>query len=104
MNTLRRPLLTRLLVTASLIAIPLLAATDWEAAGKRWWAHVQFLASDELEGRLTGTEGYRKAADYVAKQFKAYGLVARRNQGLLPAGSIRSAARHRREVQLDAGP
>jgi Zn-dependent M28 family amino/carboxypeptidase len=79
MNTLRRPLLTRVLVTASLIAIPLLAATDWEAAGKRWWAHVQFLASDELEGRLTGTEGYRKAADYVAKQFKA--------DGLLPAGT-----------------
>jgi len=72
---------TRLLFIASLIAIPLFSATDWESAGKRWWAHVQFLASDELEGRLTGSEGYRKAADYVAKQFKAYGLAPAGTKG-----------------------
>ncbi len=74
MNTSCRIKHVRVPLIAALIAIPLLAATDWEAAGKRWWAHVQFLASDELEGRLTGSEGYRKAADYVAKQFKTYGL------------------------------
>jgi Zn-dependent M28 family amino/carboxypeptidase len=44
------------------------------AEGKRWWAHVQYLADDKLEGRLTGSEGYRKAADYVAARFKEYGL------------------------------
>ena len=69
------------LLIASLIAIPLLASTDWEAAGKHWWSHVQFLASDELEGRLTGSEGYLKAADYVAKQFKAYGLTPAGTKG-----------------------
>ena len=81
MNTPRRSARTRSLLIASLIAIPLLSATGWEAAGKRWWAHVQFLASDELEGRLTGKEGYRKAADYVATQFKAYGLVPAGTKG-----------------------
>jgi Zn-dependent M28 family amino/carboxypeptidase len=81
MNTSSRTMPPRLLLIASLIAIPLLASADWEAAGKRWWAHVQFLASDELEGRLTGTEGYRKAADYVAKQFKDYGLVPAGTKG-----------------------
>jgi Zn-dependent M28 family amino/carboxypeptidase len=45
-----------------------------KAAAERWWAHVRFLADDRLEGRLTGSAGYRKAADYVAQHFKEYGL------------------------------
>ena len=36
--------------------------------------HIEFLASDELRGRDTGSEGYDKAAAYVADQFKALGL------------------------------
>jgi len=34
-------------------------------------AHVAYLASDELEGRRTGTSGCRKAADYIVRQFEA---------------------------------
>jgi hypothetical protein len=37
-------------------------------------AHVQYLASDELEGRHAGTEGNRKAAAYIADHFRRYGL------------------------------
>jgi Zn-dependent M28 family amino/carboxypeptidase len=37
-------------------------------------AHIQFLANDLLEGRGTGTRGYRIAANYVAAQFGAIGL------------------------------
>ncbi|MBI2608878.1 MAG: M20/M25/M40 family metallo-hydrolase [Deltaproteobacteria bacterium] len=36
--------------------------------------HISFLASDELEGRGTGTLGFWKAADYVAHLFQEYGL------------------------------
>ena len=36
--------------------------------------HLEFLASDELAGRMTGTPGYDEAADYVAAQFEALGL------------------------------
>lgn len=36
--------------------------------------HVEFLASDKLEGRLTGTKGAKLAANYIAEQFSAYGL------------------------------
>lgn len=36
--------------------------------------HVKYLASDELKGRGTGEKGLEKAADYIAKQFKAAGL------------------------------
>jgi hypothetical protein len=42
--------------------------------GSRWWNHVEFLASDGLKGRFTGSEGYRKAAGYTAQQFQSLGL------------------------------
>jgi Zn-dependent M28 family amino/carboxypeptidase len=53
--------------------------TDWNAEGNAWWAHVQFLASDDLRGRDVGSDGYRKASEYVAKQFA--------DAGLQPAGT-----------------
>ena len=37
-------------------------------------AHVKYLASDELEGRGSGTEGNRKAAAYIADLMKTYAL------------------------------
>ena len=47
---------------------------DLLSEGKAWWAHVQFLADDKLEGRNVGTPGYEKAVDYVESQFRAIGL------------------------------
>ena len=47
---------------------------DLLSEGKAWWAHVQFLADDKLEGRNVGTPGYEKAVDYVEGQFRAIGL------------------------------
>ncbi len=41
---------------------------------RRIRADVEFLASDSLEGRDTGSRGYLIAADYVAAQFRAIGL------------------------------
>jgi Tol biopolymer transport system component len=38
------------------------------------YAHVSYLASDLLEGRLTGTKGAQLASDYVAAQLKDAGL------------------------------
>ena len=37
--------------------------------------HVYYLASDKLEGRRAGTEGAFKAAQYIANEFIAYGLL-----------------------------
>jgi hypothetical protein len=37
-------------------------------------AHLTVLASDEYEGRETGTEGQQKAAQYIADHFKSLGL------------------------------
>ncbi len=35
---------------------------------------LTFLASDDLQGRLTGSEGERKAAEFLSKKLKKYGL------------------------------
>jgi Zn-dependent M28 family amino/carboxypeptidase len=42
--------------------------------GSKWWAHVEKLATDEMEGRFTGSAGYLKAAQLVASTFESYGL------------------------------
>lgn len=36
--------------------------------------HISYLASEALKGRLTGSEGEQKAADYLSTQFKSLGL------------------------------
>ena len=51
--------------------------------GERWWHHVEFLADDKLEGRNTGSEGHRKAAQYVADQFERAGLKPAGEQGYI---------------------
>lgn len=42
---------------------------------------VEYLASEELEGRETGTEGERLAADYIAKRMQEIGLVGKGEDG-----------------------
>ena len=37
-------------------------------------SHINYLASDELQGRMTGTPELYKAADYLKKEFESYGL------------------------------
>src|SRR2546421_7796815 len=36
--------------------------------------HIQYLADDKLEGRRTGTQGEKLAADYISNDFKMTGL------------------------------
>jgi hypothetical protein len=71
-------LITRLLSASILLSAAVAFATaqekDWAALGNAWWAHIQYLADDKLEGRGTGTEGFAKAAAYVTDQFQKAGL------------------------------
>lgn len=59
---------------AALAACAVQAPSGAPAARERLEAHVRFLASDALAGRMTGTESYRVAAEYVASQFRLLGL------------------------------
>jgi hypothetical protein len=43
-------------------------------AGAQWWADVSALADDSMEGRLTGSPGYDRAAAYVISRLQAEGL------------------------------
>lgn len=61
-----------LLLAAAAPAPPQQAADP--AAAERVRADVEFLASDLLEGRDTGSRGYDIAAAHVASQFRAIGL------------------------------
>jgi hypothetical protein len=51
-----------------------LFATEPNDATRRWWAHVVAMGNDSMEGRDTGSEGYKKAARYVVTQFERNGL------------------------------
>ena len=62
---------------AALVASPKhgeLATAPPETAEARLKALVGYLASDDLEGRMTGSEGARKGADYIANELDALGL------------------------------
>ncbi|GAC1461174.1 MAG: M20/M25/M40 family metallo-hydrolase [Gemmatimonadaceae bacterium] len=59
----RRPIAV---VLGILWSVGIIAATDAD----RWWSHVKFLVDDRLEGRDTGSEGHREAAEYVAREFQ----------------------------------
>src|SRR5699024_4578498 len=40
------------------------------------YVHLEKLATEEMEGRGTGQPGIKKAAQYIAQEFKKYGLAA----------------------------
>jgi aminopeptidase YwaD len=45
-----------------------------DVSARQVQAHLKYLSSDELVGRLSGTPGAEKAAQYVVREFKSYGL------------------------------
>jgi hypothetical protein len=45
-----------------------------ELSADRYMQHVSFLASDDLKGRGNGSPELERAAEYIAAQFRSYGL------------------------------
>jgi hypothetical protein len=74
-----------LLTVASVLTLPSCSKPQKQALddSQQWWKHVEYLASDDLKGRQTGSEGYRKAAHYVAQQFQSLGLEPAGTNGYL---------------------
>ena len=67
-----------------------------ETRAANWWADVEALSNDGMEGRAAGTPGYDRAARYVADRFAALGLE--------PAGTegwFQPVALEERRVQPD---
>jgi hypothetical protein len=55
-------------------SLSVFAAAKFETDSQAWWRHIEYLASDEMKGRNTGSPEHRKAAEYVASQFERAGL------------------------------
>src|SRR6185295_11246981 len=73
------PVRVLLLCVLLTLPIPAQSANLAADAATQWWADVTALADDGMEGRLTGSPGYDRAARYVIARMKA--------EGLKPAGS-----------------
>jgi len=53
---------------------PLLSAT-WDIKSEELLGYIKELAGEQYQGRLTGSEGYRKSAEWVAGQMAGWGLL-----------------------------
>src|SRR5580692_12069415 len=64
----------RALALSALLGLPSASLAADSAPAAQWWTDVSALANDGMEGRLTGSPGYDRAADYVIGRLKAEGL------------------------------
>lgn len=89
MNT--RALKFSLAIAAALITTAVIPAASGAAdpqarakrVGERCWLDVRVLADDVTEGRRAGSEGHRRAAQFVAEEFRKAGLKAGGDRGYL---------------------
>src|SRR5687768_17431930 len=77
------------------------APEDDAARGKRAWEDVKVLADDNMEGRRSGTEGHRRAANYVAEEYRKAGLVPG-GQGVGDGAYLQSVQLEMRQI-VEAG-
>ena len=70
-------------LAAALVIVAASALRAQQSEIERWWAHVVFLSDDSMQGRQTGSPEHRKAAEYVAQQFKKAGLKPGAGTGYL---------------------
>lgn len=60
---------------------------------QQYLQHIKYLASPDLKGRATGTEELEKAAQYIAGQFRSFGLQPVSGDGYLQAYPVTTNAR-----------
>ncbi len=68
-------------VLGALLLTPPVAAENTKVVRDRIARDIQYLASDELEGRGVGTDGIGKAAEYIRARFRELGLASGVNDG-----------------------
>ena len=76
---------------AALFIVLLATATlRAQAPAAKWWDHINYLASDRMKGRETGSPEHREAAEYIAKHFKDAGLKPGGTDGFFQPVKFRS--------------
>ncbi len=69
------------MIRASLLALTLTAlaasanADTSTGRAQRWWEDIRILASNPMQGRLTGSPGYNRAAAFVIERFQGEDLI-----------------------------
>ena len=61
---------------------------------------VAYLANDKLEGRQTGTEGEKIAADYLVNRFQNIGLEPKGSDGYIQSYSFKPKTDPHKEVEF----
>jgi Peptidase family M28/PDZ domain/PA domain len=61
-------------ILAPVLSVALASASGPAFNAADYVGHVKYLASDELKGRGDGSPELDKAADYIAKEFRSFGL------------------------------
>lgn len=74
-------LVTAILLSSSLF-VSCSKSVNPAVTTKELQGHIKYLASDELKGRLTGSDGDSLASEYIKKQLIAYGLKPLTGDGL----------------------
>lgn len=64
----------RVIVATALVTCEVFGLRAATADPGRWWSFVEALANDGMEGRDTGSDAHRRAAEYVSSQFALAGL------------------------------
>jgi aminopeptidase YwaD len=70
-----------ILILLSLPALGIAQHSSPQITAEEIRTHIQYLASDQLEGRASGTPGNDAAAEYIVNQLKEYGLLPAGDQG-----------------------
>jgi Zn-dependent M28 family amino/carboxypeptidase len=70
-------------ITSILWSISVLGQSSASGGSHSWWSHVEALANDNMQGRNTGSPAHKRAAEYVATQFKKAGLEAAGIEGYI---------------------
>ncbi|WP_430467136.1 M28 family peptidase [Winogradskyella ouciana] len=74
--------------------------TEPKVAESKIKEDIAFLADDKLEGRQTGTDGEKKAAEYLIKRYKEIGLDPKGTEGYLQPFSFKPKTDPHKEVEF----
>src|SRR3954454_20712062 len=66
--------MVRFAAIAAALLSTVLSAQDLHISGKRIRANVQYLSSDEMQGRGVGTAGEKLATGYISSQLQTAGV------------------------------
>jgi hypothetical protein len=103
-------MINRTVCAAALLAAgaqwaPLASAEDLAIRADSIRAHLEYLASDLMEGREAGTRGYDLAAGYVASMYQQIGLQPAGTHGYFQPVPLRSSVLVPKSVELTvSGP